>query len=412
MTDMPFKRVVIIGGAYYGNRGASLMLKNSIKKIRESVRHQVIFDVWTEHVQENRRLCDDSGVNVIEFVPWKFALIVIPSLLVSLIFKGILRSWSGSPQSLLGSCRRAELFFDISGISFLDERKPIFLLYDTLIALPAIWQGKPIIKAAQALGPFRNFLNRMLAKFILPRITRIYARGTETLLNLKKLGLTNVDLAADVGFYEATPNHCKELSSLEKLRKPIIGISVSSVVYGKCEKMGIDYVTVINEIIRYLIDNLNCSIIMIPHAIRHDESMRNNDVPVIKKILENSKSEKAFYFKDIEHPYELRQLISECDFLLASRFHAMISSLSVGVPVIILGWSHKYQEVLEMFGLPDCFITFNDLNVQTVISLFEKLFPKREILVNNICSKIDDVRKLSDVNFMNVPELLDSKISG
>jgi polysaccharide pyruvyl transferase WcaK-like protein len=300
------------------------------------------------------------------------------------------------------------LFFDISGISFLDERKPIFLLYDTLIALPAIWQNKPIIKAAQALGPFRTSLNRILAKFILPRITWIYARGTGTLLNLKKLGLTNVDLAADVGFYEATPNG-KELDSLGNLRKPIIGISVSSVVFGKCQKMGIDYVTVINEIIRYLVDNLRCSIIMIPHAIRSDDSMRNNDVPVIKKILENSKLENIYYYKDIEHPYELRRLISGCDFLLASRFHAMISSLSVGVPVIILGWSHKYREVLEMFDLPECFITFKDLNAQTVIGLFEKLFPKREILRNNICSKIDEVRKLSDVNFMKIPALLDSK---
>ena len=352
MTEMPAKRVVIIGGAYYGNRGAALMLKNSIKKIRESVPHHVIFDVWTEHVQENRRLCDDSGVNVIEFVPWKFALIVLPSLLVSLIFTRMLRGRSGSSQSLLESCRRADLFFDISGISFLDERKPIFLLYDTLIALPAIWQNKPIIKAAQALGPFRNFLNRTLAKFILPRITWIYARGTGTLLNLKKLGLTNVDLAADVGFYEATPSYGKELASLGNLRKPIIGISVSSVVYGKCQKMGIDYVRVMKELILYLVDNLTCSIIMIPHAIRRDDSMRNNDVPVIEKILENSKLENIYYFKDIEHPYELRHIISACDFLLASRFHAMISSLAVGVPVIILGWSHKYREVSKCSTFP------------------------------------------------------------
>jgi len=62
-------RVVIIGGAYYGNRGAELLLKNSIQKIQECVDCQVTFDVWTEHSKENRELCDDSGVNIIEFVP-------------------------------------------------------------------------------------------------------------------------------------------------------------------------------------------------------------------------------------------------------------------------------------------------------------------------------------------------------
>lgn len=411
MTDRPDKRVVIIGGAYYGNRGAALMLKNSIKKIRESVDCHVMFDVWTEHVQENRKLCDDADVNIVEFIPWKFALVVVPSLFLFLIFKSILGSWSGSPQSIFGSCRRADLFFDISGISFLDERKPIFLLYDTLIALPAIWLNKPIIKAAQALGPFHNSLNRMLATFVLPRITWIYARGNESLRNLKKLGLGNVGLAADVGFYEATSSYCENLASLKKIRKPIVGISVSSVVYGKCQKMGIDYVGVINEIIRYLIDNLQCSVILIPHAIRYDDSMRNNDIPVIEQILTKTKSENVYFFENIEHPYELRQIISECDFLLASRFHAMISSLAVGVPVIILGWSHKYREVLEMFGLPDCFITFNDLNVQTVIGLFEQLFPERGNLRAIIHSKIMEVRKLSDVNFRHVSELLKVKAS-
>ena len=405
-TDIPVKRVVIIGGAYYGNRGAALMLKNSIKKIRESVDCHVVFDVWAEHIQENRKLCDDSGVNFIEFVPWKFALLVVPSLFFSLFFKGSLSNRSGSPHSLLGSCRRADLFFDISGISFLDERKPIFLLYDTLIALPAIWLDKPIIKAAQALGPFCNSLNRKLATVILPRITWVYARGAESLENLKKLGLRNVGLAADVGFFEAASSYCEEMTLLKSLRKPIIGISVSSVVYEKCQKMGIDYVKVTNEFIRYLIDHLKCSVIIIPHAVRNGESMRNNDVPVINKILENSTSENVHYFKHIVHPYELRTLISGCDFLLASRFHAMISSLSVGVPVIILGWSHKYQEVLEMFDLPDCFITYNELNAQAVIRLFEKLFPQREILAAKINSKIDEVRKLSDLNFHAIPGLL------
>jgi hypothetical protein len=135
MGDISSKRVVIIGGAYYGNRGAELMLKNSIQKIQECVDCQVTFDVWTEHSKENRELYDDSGVNIIEFVPWKFAFFVVPSLIIGIIFKGNMRAENGTEPVLLGSSRRADLFFDISGISYLDERKPIFLLYDTLITL-------------------------------------------------------------------------------------------------------------------------------------------------------------------------------------------------------------------------------------------------------------------------------------
>ncbi len=406
-TDVVSKRVVIVGGSYYGNRGATLMLKNSIKKIRERLECEVFFDVWTEHIKENRKLCDDSDVNFIEFVPWKFTLIVLPLLLVCRILKKEKRNFSS--QTMLGSCRNADLFFDISGISFIDDRKLIFLLYDSLVALPAIWLNKPIIKAAQAFGPFRNPLNRVLAKLILPRITRIYARGYESLLNLKKLGLTNIGLAADIGFYETTPTTIKNFSQFTNMKKPIIGISVSSVVYGKCKKMEIDYVRMLNEFIKYVVCDLKGSVILIPHAIRVEDNIKNNDIPIIKKILENSDSEDVHFFRNIEHPYELRQLISLCDFLLASRFHAMISSLSVGVPVIILGWSHKYQEVLKMFDLTDCYITFSNLNVESMISLFEQLFQRKSSLAKCIVTNIDKVRNLSDVNFTHIPELLLTK---
>jgi len=283
------KRVVIIGGSYYGNRGATLMLKNSIVKIREKFGAPVHFDIWTEHIKENQELCDDTDVNIIEFIPWKFPIVILRILLVNVIFR---KTYIGThSENILGSVYNADLFFDISGISFLDERNATFLLYDTLIALPAILLQKPIIKASQALGPFHNPLNRILARFILPRITWIYARGKETFSSLKQFGLNNISLAADIGFYDGSSRASKPLGSVTHSRRPIIGISVSSVVWSKCQKMGIDYVKILNEFIQYILTTYEASVILIPHAIKYDGKMRNNDIPVIEQILVKSKSE-------------------------------------------------------------------------------------------------------------------------
>jgi hypothetical protein len=143
----------------------------------------------------------------------------------------------------------------------------------------------------------------------LPRLSRIYARGAESLENAKKLGLPNVELAADVGFFEAKPNSGQEFVFIKNIRKPIVGVSVSSVVYEKCQNMGIDYIKCISEFIRYLVDNLQCSVIIIPHAVRKGESMRNNDTPVIKRILKISQGEHVHYFNTVERAYDLRRLI-------------------------------------------------------------------------------------------------------
>ena len=39
--------------------------------------------------------------------------------------------------------------------------------------------------------------------------------------------------------------------------------------------------------------------------------------------------------------------------LVASRFHAMVSGLAAGVPTMLVGWSHKYAEVLDYADLTD-----------------------------------------------------------
>ena len=39
--------------------------------------------------------------------------------------------------------------------------------------------------------------------------------------------------------------------------------------------------------------------------------------------------------------------------IVTSRFHAMISALVERTPLLVVGWSHKYGEVLAQFGLVD-----------------------------------------------------------
>jgi colanic acid/amylovoran biosynthesis protein len=46
-------------------------------------------------------------------------------------------------------------------------------------------------------------------------------------------------------------------------------------------------------------------------------------------------------------PLILKRYLGTALFVVGSRFHALVSALSQGVPVLAVGWSHKYEALLS-----------------------------------------------------------------
>ncbi len=52
------------------------------------------------------------------------------------------------------------------------------------------------------------------------------------------------------------------------------------------------------------------------------------------------------------HPLRLKGVLQRAGAVAGSRFHAIVGALSGAVPTLVVGWSHKYGELLEDFGVP------------------------------------------------------------
>jgi polysaccharide pyruvyl transferase WcaK-like protein len=79
-----------------------------------------------------------------------------------------------------------------------------------------------------------------------------------------------------------------------------------------------------------------------------------------------------------DDPLVLKGLLGRAQFVVGSRFHALVAALSQGVPCIGVGWSHKYPELFHEFDasalfLPDLADDFKLEELVTALTIDDQL---------------------------------------
>ncbi|MDN4490831.1 polysaccharide pyruvyl transferase family protein [Demequina sp. SYSU T00068] len=361
-------KVAIIGSAFSGNRGAAAMLESSIAHLTAQGD-----DVEITHLSMYPR--SDADLNVHDNVEVMDA----SPLRLGVLINGGALLWRLLPPARdairkavpeVGAIADADVLLDEGGITFVDGREK-YLIYNVASILPALNTGTPVVKCAQALGPFENPVNRALAGIYLPKMAAIISRGAITHEHLMGLGLTNVTAGADMAFtLDITPED-REIAEASVPASffaggDVVGYSPSQVLRESAAKRGEDYVAEVVRHIDHLTEVMGRPVLLIAHSTRpNPDKLHNNDGPVCREILANVASPENVRFAEGElTPGALRVLIGQCDLFVASRFHAMVSSLAQGVPTLVLGWSHKYREVLDQVGQAEWAMAASDATVE------------------------------------------------
>lgn len=322
---------------------------------------------------------------------------------------------------------RSSAQIDLAGVSFMDSRQ-LFLPFNILSILPAILLGVPVIKFAQAVGPFKRLLNRLAANIFLGRCKMIFARGIKTLDNLKELGFPSkkYSFASDVAFCHKigdsitfeNPDYCEKLlhkiQNVDNSNIKTIGICPSSLLASKSKPVD-NYTNFIAEITTHFLKG-NYRVILFPNATREAkmDNFRNNDLRVIRdvKLKLNPKDlseENLICVEKNINADTIKKIISKCDVTIVSRFHAMIAALTTETPVFVLGWSHKYFEVMEMFDAETLVTDYNKSGVKEITLKVNKLIEQHDLWVKKIHEKLPGVHKKSFSQFEYLFKILESQ---
>jgi colanic acid/amylovoran biosynthesis protein len=406
----------VIGGTLWGNRGAEAMVVTTIARVRERD-PEASFLVMSYFPERDRELLGGRpGIRVIAARPKDTVVQWVFALLARVVGVVGLRLPDAVLPASVRSLRRCRALFDVSGISFHDGRLAV-VAYNLMCLWPALLLKVPVIRLSQAMGPFRHPLNRLPARAMTKRAFHTFARGRHTADHVRGLGVVDDrwSVAADVAFaYRPSDSLTSEnddlveelAARLDRIRADgteVVAVVPSSLVMQKMTADGSDYPALLQRLIRHLTES-GRHVLVMPNATRAaTEALRNNDIAVISKLRERLATSgiepDAVSYIDFDlNTASIRRLAESCTLLITSRFHAMVAGLALAVPTLVMGWSHKYEEILEMFGCEADAVDFSGAE-EHLLPMTDRMLAEQDAIRDRIRKALPDVIASAESQF-------------
>ena len=192
------------------------MLQSSIGQLKERYGEFLHVDLMSVYPAQDRVQCPHKFAAIVPAQPQRLLFAAFPC---AVLYR--MCGWCPPLRAallknkILNTYNHTDLVIDEAGIAFSDSRGWILNTYAFVCAAVPMLMGVPVVKYSQALGPFHNRYNRLLASLILPKMELVVARGRDTYRHLHAIGIrNNVVLYAD-GAFTMPPAQEAEASSSE-----------------------------------------------------------------------------------------------------------------------------------------------------------------------------------------------------
>ncbi len=409
--------IVNFGGRF--NKGGVALVNSMIETIKyfipnckfTALAHQANYNQYPITVIET------VGSNSSLKAGLKALYLVVTSLLLMVFNRFGIRL---NPRNeILREYVESDAVINTGGDNLTEDYGTLSLAFNLSYLLIGLIFKKPVVIYAESIGPFRGRISRLMANFVLNRVNLITIREE---ISKKNLNLINVNkpricLTADSAFLlkAVTAKRLTELLNTENITendRPLVGISISKIIsrYGfadieKPEEKYQQYVSVMAKTIEYITDNLEATVVIVPHVIdprKNDDRWVADDVC---KLISNKS--KVISIKEDYTPEELKGIIGHCDLFIGARMHATIASTSMLVPTIGIAYSHKiYGIVGEMLGQKEYILDVKELTYESLISKIDDVWKNRETIKEQLGIKVPQVKERAMLNGKLVKELL------
>ncbi len=276
---------------------------------------------------------------------------------------------------------------DVSGFSYSDSWGPGGFKYAWPWLEYCHLKKKPYIFLPQAWGPFEKPDVALWAKKLCQSAGKIVSRDDESskyLAKLQGVSVSEIHQSPDIAFRFLGAPPIVGRTHIQNLGlgadRPVIGVVPNMRVYERAPGTGAanHYVKLLVTLVDHCISNLGADVLLAPNEIKVPGTSGPDDrflCGIVASQIQNT--EHCCTLRDYHSSETVKSILGQVDLLIASRFHSLVFALAQGVPVVALGWSHKYQELLRPFGLENFVVDHDRLDTNAVVSLVETAWQER-----------------------------------
>lgn len=322
----------------------------------------------------------DIAIKDMEFPVYQIPYKRIHELLIdALKFKYGFRPKSDEKYKFLKEIKSSDIVANLFGINYssnFDKGKYSYVRAIKMVIgkysinFIAKMYGIKSVKCTASYGPITSKMDIVGSKFSVNRIFDVMvARENESKKQIEKVSKKEISVSPDLA-------NLMPYSRVDK-EEQIVGISISHQVirqWNSNEK----YIDCIVNLVEHIYSFTGCKVVFIPNEISMDGSY--SDVHVAEQIKFLLKTENLVDILDVTNisSKELKNKIAACEVVVASRYHSCVASLSSGVPVLVVGWHYKYEELLDLYGQRKWLISNENCTSDKLISMFNEFWYKRE----------------------------------
>lgn len=386
----------IINYLYHDNKSRKIL----IWKLRNK---KPIYE--NSKVEIDKNLIEISTYNTNQFQTW---YLLILSFLIK-IYPDFIKKSFLKKNYFLSILNNVDAIVDLSeGDSFSDLYGLKRMLAFSFAKIIPINLGIPVFMFPQTIGPFRSLICKVLAKWILNKVERIYVREpqSEKLVFEIVKKKDKVIPSFDLGFL-LLPKEIRQEPLIKKVIKAnvSVGINISGLIYDYNQRKNIlrkefDYVQMnITAIIRLVKLNHSLAIFLVPNVYSTDKELKKikyDDLQAIYQIynqLPHNIKKKVFILEKDYSCAELNWFISNLSFFIGTRMHPCIFAISNCVPTAFIAYSYKSIGMVKRFDLEECALDMRFLDEEQIVQRTLDIFRNRFYIKKKLTKVIPPIKE-------------------